>query len=233
MATLISTHQAPGTYSMRVVLLAIFILVFLSSVVFAQCSEPLEARAFEAVINTPGARLDASRLAAYPVKEVAPGVFAYRSGFDEMIAVIISLEALPPTGKQYPVIRLQVLPGIGGVTDAELRSVLKLELDRLTSAGIIQGLSEGLESSLVSSARLGLAGWDRRLVFDNGVWRPFNESSIYVPLRGCPAPLTVDYYSLPVWTASSRDGLLSIISAGVVAALVLLLAWRFAAKRKS
>ncbi|QOJ78720.1 hypothetical protein IG193_08215 [Infirmifilum lucidum] len=218
---------------MRVVLLVLAVLVLVPCTFLAQCPEPLEARAFEAVINTPGARLDASRLAAYAVKEVASGVFAYRSGFDERIAVTLGLEALPATGRQYPVIRLQVLPGASGVTDADLRRALKLELDRLTSVGVIQGLSEELESSLVLSARLGLAGWDRRLVFDNGAWRPFNESSIYVPLRGCPAPLAVDYSSLPVWRTGSQDNLPLIISAGVVAVLALFLAWRFTAKRKS
>jgi len=201
--------------------------------VHAQCLEPLDAKACEVVLSIPGARLDALKLtAAAQVREVAPGVYAYRSGFDERFAVILSLEALPATGKQYPVLRVQAVPEAQGVTDSDIKRVLGLELDRLTGKGIVQGVSEEERSALVATARLGLAGWDRRLVFDGSAWRPFNESSLYIPQRGCPVQPVTDYSSLPVWPAEPATGSLAFLVAACTVA-VAFIAWRLLARRKS
>jgi len=219
---------------MRCAVALVTMVVAWAILVQAQCPEPLDAKACEVVLSIPGARLDALKLTAVAqVREAAPGVYAYRSGFDERFAVILSLEALPATGKQYPVIRVQAVPEAQGVTDSDIKRVLGLELNRLTGKGIIQGVSEEEKSALVATARLGLAGWDRRLVFDGGAWRPFNESSLYTPQRGCLVQPVTDYSSLPVWPAEPDFSSLALPVFAACAVVAALVAWRLLARRKS
>lgn len=185
-------------------LLLTTVLAVMAVNVLAQCVEPLDAKAFEALLNVDNVKVDFSKLlACKQVFQASSNVFAYKSGFDERFAIVLSLQALPGSKDQFPMIRVQLIPNSRGeVSDEDLRRVLSLELDRLCREGVLVNMNESLKSKLVSCAGFGLAGWDRMLVWSNGGFTPFNESAFYVPPRGCIVPLISDYSSLPVWSAN-------------------------------
>lgn len=169
----------------------------------AQCPE--SPTAFEALFNVPGVTFDAAKLpVGAGVAKVASSAYAWRSGYDARFALVLSLQTIPGLPSPVPALRVQAVEGQAGVTDKDLRRVLTLELDRLCAESVLQGLNSSVKEKLVAAARLGLADWDRRLVWDKTGWKPFNESTLYTPPRGCQAPLVADYSSLPVWQAREQ-----------------------------
>ncbi|MEZ0346839.1 MAG: hypothetical protein ABWK01_09825 [Infirmifilum sp.] len=198
---------------MRTLLVFTFITLLIVPFVSAQCIEPLDARAFEVVLNCGHVLVNPSKLqACTQVAHISEYVFAYKSGYDKRFAVIISLQELRGSNYRYPCIRIQFLnESLAGVSREDLRRVLDMELDRLCSEGILIGLNESLKAKILTYADFGLAGWDRRLVWDNGDFKPFNESSLYYPPRGCLVPQISDYSTLPTWSGSQEATALLLI----------------------
>ncbi|AKG38275.1 hypothetical protein MA03_01820 [Infirmifilum uzonense] len=188
-----------------------------------QCLEPLDENAFEVVLNIPSIRLDTIKLSSYKeVSKIGLNVFAYRSGYDDRFAVVLSLQTIPGSSTPYPVLRVQLIDEASTVTYEDLRRVLGLELERLTKSGVLVGLNDSLKARIVSQARLGLAGWDMRLVWDDGQFKPYIDSSIYVPQRGCQLPLVTDYSKLPVWSSVGEGAAWNPIFLGVFTGLLLI-----------
>ena len=76
----------------------------------------------------------------------------------------------------------QVEPSLN-VSTSEIRTVLKGELAWLVSNGIVKGLSYEDIEAIVSSARLGYAGWNNRLVWSGKEWVPYTSIPGAKPVR--------------------------------------------------
>lgn len=68
-------------------------------------------------------------------------------------------------------------------TDEEAKTALKTELEWLSEKGIIEGLSEEDIRKISESVRLGYAGVNSRLIYDDGNWISYRNSGYYL-IRG-------------------------------------------------
>jgi hypothetical protein len=216
---------------------SISILLILVPIVSASCVTLEDLAAIEVVFNKPGAVLDYSRLveAGYAVRLSSQDV-AYRSGYDARIVVILGDTYL---GGKYGYMRIQV-PFVNGkalynVSDAEARRVLQKEAERLLEMGVLRGVSREDIEAIVSCARLGYAGWDTRIVYEDGYWKPFNQTRLYRPLSACTVPLTFNLEDVPVFPAGgesfpSTTIVVAVVLAGLLLAGFLLYRQRRASK---
>jgi hypothetical protein len=203
---------------------SISILLIILPIVSASCITLEDLAAIEIVFNKPGAVLDYGSLveSGYAVRLSSQEV-AYRSGYDTRIVVILGDTYL---GGKYGYLRIQV-PFMNGkalynVSDEEARHVLKKEAGRLLEMGVLRGVSREDIEEIVSCARLGYAGWDSRIVYEDGAWKPFNQTKFYKPLAACTVPLTFNLEDVPVFPA--REGSFpsqDLIVAGALAGLLL------------
>ncbi len=74
------------------------------------------------------------------------------------------------------------------VSDLTVRSALKAELEWLTEVGVVSNLEEADIEAIAQAAKLGYAGWNGRLVWDNGAWVPYSSVKGAVLVR-CTAAL--------------------------------------------
>lgn len=65
--------------------------------------------------------------------------------------------------------------------EKELKNSLKYELKWLIEIGVIKGLDDEAVNEIISSAKIGYAGWNSRLVYYNGKWLPYHEVAEYIP----------------------------------------------------
>jgi len=170
-------------------------------------------------------------------REVSPGVYAFRSGYDERVVVALYHSPAPPLGTMLPTVRFQV-PVEGGkpifnVSGGELCRVVKLEIDRLVAEGVLEGLRPADAEGLAAACSAGKAGWEKRLVLCNGTWLSYDEVPGASPLLGCRVPLPLGYAEIPIWTVP-RQPPLWLVAAAAVAALILALSWkRFKGRRSA
>jgi hypothetical protein len=186
---------------------SISIVLVLLPIVSALCVTPEDLAAIEIVFNKPGAVLDYTRLveSGYAVR-LSSQEAAYRSGYDTRIVIILGDTYL---GGKCGYLRIQV-PFANGkalynVSDTEARHVLEKEAERLLGMGVLRGVSREDIEEIVSCARLGYAGWDARIVYENGAWKPFNQTRLYRPLAACTVPLTFNLEDVPVFPAGARS----------------------------
>ena len=72
-------------------------------------------------------------------------------------------------------------------SESEIKEALRVELEWLSSLGVITGLSEDDISEISARAELGNSGWNERLVWWEGRWVPYSETGM--PLVRCFGPL--------------------------------------------
>jgi len=137
---------------------------------------------------------------AYVLKDML--ILAFRiTGVDEIGDRIVAefKQAVKSLGldeklvdKQYfnrvEILNIKLKPAYA-VSEKDLKEALKVELEWLLKNGIIKGLSEKDIGSIISAIKLGYAGWNRRLVWFDGEWKPYSEVPGALVLRGT--------YSLP------------------------------------
>jgi hypothetical protein len=186
---------------------SISIVLILLPIVSALCVTPEDLAAIEIVFNKPGAVLDYTRLveSGYAVRLSSQEV-AYRSGYDTRLVVILGDTYL---GGKYGYMRIQV-PFANGkalynVSEVEAKLVLQKEAERLLEMGVLRGVSREDIEAIVSCARLGYAGWDSRIVYEDGSWKPFNQTRLYRPLSACTVPLTFNLEDVPVFPAGGES----------------------------
>lgn len=61
------------------------------------------------------------------------------------------------------------------VNESEVIAALKAELEWLVRSGVISGLDPSEIARIASAAKLGYAGWNRRIVWYNGDWVPYSS----------------------------------------------------------
>lgn len=74
------------------------------------------------------------------------------------------------------------------ISEEEVKEALRIELEWLSKNGIITGLDENDLKAIVSSLRLGYAGWNNRLVWFNGKWVSYRDTEGAVLLRCVGVP---------------------------------------------
>ena len=74
------------------------------------------------------------------------------------------------------------------VGEEDIRKALRAELKWLSESGVISGLSEDDIETIVSTAKLGYAGWNSRLVWSEGGWIPYGSTEGAVMLRCVGVP---------------------------------------------
>ena len=75
----------------------------------------------------------------------------------------------------------QLVEPAPGVNEKLLKNALKTELEWLLDIGAVKGLSGNDIDEIMGSIREGMAGWNERLVYYNGVWRPYSELVETIP----------------------------------------------------
>ena len=53
---------------------------------------------------------------------------------------------------------------------------MKIELDWLATNKIIIGITEEDTAEIAEVVETGLAGWNARIIYDNGKWLPYNQT---------------------------------------------------------
>lgn len=149
------------------------------------CFNKSDLAAIEVVLNNPGVSYDITRLALMEgVKKIdyAYEAYAYKSHYDKHLVVIVSIQWITDKKEEYIAIRIQapfeprdnILKS--AYSEEELKNALMTELRWLTSIDIIYiDNLEDVIHKIISSAKIGYAGWNNRLIFYNGAWRPFYE----------------------------------------------------------
>ncbi|RLF02252.1 MAG: hypothetical protein DRJ59_04085 [Thermoprotei archaeon] len=74
------------------------------------------------------------------------------------------------------------------IGEEDIRKALRTELKWLSERGVISGLSEDDIEDIVSTAKLGYAGWNSRLVWSEGKWVPYSSTEGAMVLRCVRAP---------------------------------------------
>ena len=74
------------------------------------------------------------------------------------------------------------------VSEEDIREALRAELKWLSESGVISGLSEDDIETIASTAELGYAGWNGRLVWSEGRWVPYSSTEGAVVLRCVGVP---------------------------------------------
>lgn len=130
--------------------------------------------------------------------------------------------------------------------ESEVKAALKAELEWLVGSGVVTGLEPSEIERVASSAKLGYAGWNQRIVWYNGDWVPYSsvpgalpvrcyggvqpaflaESGVYAGLPQAPSGEAPESASLQMAESQSQSGrrALNWLWAFAVAALVALAA---------
>ncbi len=84
--------------------------------------------------------------------------------------------------RRTSVVRLK--PKVG---EEELKSALDYELRWLIRIGVLRGIGGDDLEKILDVARPGLAGWNSRIVYDGGSWKPYHEveGAVLVKVTGC------------------------------------------------
>ena len=123
------------------------------------------------------------------------------------------------------------------VDEEVLKNALSYEIKWLIGIGVISGLTEDDVNSIVLVAKPGLAGWNNRIVYSNGVWRPYYETDGAVLLRlkpGCSwdypleeipsEPPQTTTYSYPTATTNGEGWVEDMMKASIAILAALLVA---------
>jgi hypothetical protein len=182
----------------------VFLLSVLLTLIFAfnasPCFSPTDIFAAEVLVNKPGVSYDLAEVALADNVSFEQGVFIYRSHFDKRIAVKLEevdesqiAELLKGLSVRIQIPTKQVMvDGAEDLAEAvdvdkdefDFKSALKMELDWLETNGIISGVDEVDFAGIVEIAEAGLAGWNSRMVYENGKWLPYGKTSNPILVRG-------------------------------------------------
>ena len=164
-------------------------LIFVFTFQAFACFNPTDTFAAEVVLNKPGASYDLELVKQAANVSFEGGVFVYRSHFDKRVAAV--LEEIDESGPaemlkglsvkiQIPTKRAEPDDLVEAVDitkdDFDFKSAMKTELDWLATNDIINGVDEGDFTDIAEVTEAGLAGWNARVVYDEGKWLPYNET---------------------------------------------------------
>jgi hypothetical protein len=152
------------------------------------CFNPTDFFATEVILNKPGVSYDLEPIRLAANVSFENGAFIYRSHFDKRVAVI--LEEINQRVLTEKLNRLSVRIQIptrtedGDLTEAidvtkedfDFKSAIKIELDWLANNGIIIGIGELDFAKIPVIVEAGTAGWNARIVYEDGKWLPYNQT---------------------------------------------------------
>ncbi len=159
------------------------------------CFDPMDWYSGEVLLNKPGVTYNFSVFERLPEVVHVPGygdVYVYRSHFGNAVVIVYAEECAngyPDYGiagarEYYPGIRIEFLnassdrpPENRDNLTKLLRDIVDFELGWLREIGVISGLSDEDIDNIVSTIRVGYAGWNSRLVYyrGDGKWHPYHE----------------------------------------------------------
>jgi DNA-binding transcriptional ArsR family regulator len=256
----------------RVAIILIFLILFFSSNISAQVFYPPEREfATEVVLNKQEVEYDLSlfdpHIEVETVYKDEFDVYIYRSHYDRDLGVVIyevdeayaglkglSISLVIPTewveepgddpNQTEPIMVLESTVDLDPTTLA-WDEAMKTELEWLVDQSIIIGLTQTDIQDIASESGSGYAGWDYRVVHENGQWLPYNEtqspfevfSGIY-QLDKDILPNTVPYPLLgdgePEPEVTEDEDYTTLVYAGALTAIVLLGAFSYSRlKRRS
>jgi hypothetical protein len=175
------------------------VLSLLFAGVASACMNPTDSFAVEVVLNVSGISYDLSTISQVDGVVVhesddSMGVegIVYRAHHDSRVAVILSEAVLEPGGDEYLSVRIQI-PTQEQILDSGLldlqeavdisaeefawQEAMQAELTWLQQNLVIVGLDETEIAKITAASQQGVAGHNRRLVFEAGSWMPYNETS--------------------------------------------------------
>jgi hypothetical protein len=156
------------------------------------CFNPTDHFAAEVVLTKRDISYDLEQIRLADNVSFAEGAFAYRSHYDIRVGVILEKidEEEPADILKGLSVKIQIptekviVDGVEDLTEAvdidrdefDFKSAMKIELDWLAANKIIIGITEKDIAEIAEVAEAGLAGWNARIIYDNGKWLPYNET---------------------------------------------------------
>jgi len=174
----------------------IALLVFLTVPVGASY-DPESAFTTEVLLNKPGLTYELSQFDNYAENgsvnikenEVGSSCYIYRSHFNQNLGVVIREinETLPDLSGLSVSLAIPVEWSVGAngtmVPGAYLdpetldwNNAMRTELEWLVNGSIVKGLNTEDIQGIGIKAKAGYAGWNSRIVNENGSWMPYNET---------------------------------------------------------
>ncbi|MFC1717370.1 hypothetical protein ACFL6S_27165 [Candidatus Poribacteria bacterium] len=156
------------------------------------CFNPTDHFAAEVVLTRRDISYDLEQIRLADNVSFEEGAFAYRSHYDIRVGVILDeIDEEEPADIlkglsvkiQIPTERV-IEDGVEDLTEAvdinkdefDFKSAMKIELDWLAANKIVIGITEKDIAEIAELVEAGLAGWNARIIYDNGKWLPYNET---------------------------------------------------------
>lgn len=183
----------------RILVFSLLYVLFTVSHAFP-CFSPTDMFAAEVILNKPGISYDLERVWLASNVSFENGAFIYRSHFDKRVAAILEEVDETQTAEllhglsvriQIPT-RQVVVDGEGDLVEAveikrdsfDFGSALRTEIEWLSTNRIVNGVYDQELMDIAEIARAGLAGWNSRIVYEDGRWLPYSETSNPSLIRG-------------------------------------------------
>ena len=156
------------------------------------CFNPTDHFAAEVVLTRRDISYDLEPIRLADNVSFAEGAFAYRSHYAIRVGVILEEidEEEPADILKGLSVKIQIPTekviedGVEDLTEAvdidrdefDFETAMRIELDWLATNKIITGVAEGDISGIAEVVEAGLAGWNARVIYDNGRWLPYNQT---------------------------------------------------------
>ena len=176
---------------------AIAFLVLFNSYTSA-CFNPTDSFAVEVVLNRADITYDVGRLQQAENVRNDDGIIVHLSHYNADVAVIVSKIDEPVIGLsvklQIPTKTIEVerqtdlVPAVDIDKDKfDFPTAIKVELEWLRQNMIIAGITDADIKMITAKAKAGTAGWNSRIIYEEGNWLPYSETNLPLLLRdsGC------------------------------------------------
>ncbi|MCD6507619.1 hypothetical protein J7M22_13475 [Candidatus Poribacteria bacterium] len=158
------------------------------------CFNPTDLFAAEVVLNRSGMGYDLAPIRNARNVFSGEDVLVYRSHFEGRVAVILrEVDDRPIIPLKGLSIRIQIPTRNenGELVEAvdlkrkefDFKAAMKLELKWLSANGVIKGVTDEDVKGISEAIKAGTAGWNSRVVFDEGRWQPYYETKNPMLLR--------------------------------------------------
>lgn len=158
------------------------------------CFNPTDLFAAEVVLNRSGISCDLAPIRRARNVFSGDDVLVYRSHFDDRVAVILrEIDDRPIIPLKGLSVRIQIPTRRenGKLVEAvdvkrkefDFKSAMRIEIEWLRAKGVIRGITDEDIKGISEAVKAGNAGWNSRVVFDDGRWQPYYETKNPLLLR--------------------------------------------------
>ena len=158
------------------------------------CFNPTDSFTVEVVFNKPGVTDNIEQLQQAENVRIDDGTIVYLSHYNDDVAVVISKIDEPFVGLS---VRLQIptkTVEVDGQTDLapavdidkdefDFKAAMKVELEWLHENIIIVGITDADIRMIIEKAKAGTAGWNSRIVYEEGSWSIYSDTDNPLLLR--------------------------------------------------